>query len=302
MFDIIIIGGGTAGLSAAIYALRAEKSVLVIEKMYAGGQIALTDAVENYPGIKKMNGMDFAAALKKQVDELGGRFVFEEVVRVNDGKTKTVVTENKEYEAKAVIIAVGVVSRRLGVSGEEKLIGRGVSFCAVCDGALYKGKKVAIIGGGNTALEDAETMANLAEKVYIVHRGDRFGGEESLVQRLKSYSNIEYFFDTAVTAFHGKERLEAIELSLGKTGERQRFSVDGAFVAIGYIPQNGAFKNIVEIDNSGYIEAGEDCETSAFGVFAAGDCRSKGVRQLTTAAGDGSVAALGAVKYINENF
>lgn len=302
MFDIIIIGGGTAGLSAAIYALRGEKSVLVIEKMYTGGQIALTDSVENYPGLEKMSGMDFAAALKKQVDALGGVFVFEEVVRVKDGVTKTVVTDKKEYEAKAVIIAVGVVSRRLGVEGEERLIGRGISFCAVCDGALYKGKKVAIIGGGNTALEDAESLALLAEKVYMVHSGDRFSGEESLALKLKSYSNIVYFFDTAVASFYGDERLEGIELVSGKTGERQKIPVDGAFVAIGYVPQNGVFKNIVEIDNSGYIEAGEDCETSAFGVFAAGDCRSKGVRQLTTAAGDGSVAALAAVKYINENF
>lgn len=302
MYDIIIIGGGPAGLTAAIYGLRAEKTVLILEKMGIGGQIALSDRIENFPGIAQISGMDFADTLLRQVTALGGEVKYETVVSVKNNDTMRVVTDGNEYETKSVILATGVKNRLLGADGEDRLVGRGVSFCAVCDGAFYRGKTVAVIGGGNTAVQDAEHLSRIASKVYLVHRRDEFRAEERLVKRLKACENVEFVLDTTVEKFCGDERLTGLELISTKDGSKSHIDVDGAFVAVGQIPQNNNFKGIVKLNSGGYVLAGEDCLTDAQGIFAAGDCRAKTVRQLTTAVGDGSVAALAAVEYIDEKF
>lgn len=302
MYDIIIIGGGPAGLTAALYALRAEKTVLVLEKIGLGGQIALSHRVENFPGIAQMSGMDFTETLSGQVEALGGKILYENVTQIKNDKIKTVITDYNEYEAKAIILATGVKNRLLGAEGEERLIGRGVSFCAVCDGAFYRGKAVAVIGGGNTALQDAEHLSHIAEKVYLVHRRDGFRAEERLVRQIKKCPNVELLLGYTVDRFCGDDRLAGLDLRNVKDETTTHIDVNGAFVAVGQIPQNENFKGIVALTDIGYISAGEDCLTNTDGVFAAGDCRNKTVRQLTTAVGDGSVAALAASDYINENF
>ena len=299
MYDIVIIGGGPAGLTAALYALRAEKTVLVLEKTGLGGQIALSGKVENFPGVATMSGADFAEVLAGQVEALDGKIEYENVVEIKNGKVKTVVTDFGEYEAKAVIIATGVKNRLLGAEGEQELIGRGVSFCAVCDGAFYKGKTVAVIGGGNTAVEDAEYLSNIAEKVYLIHRRDEFRAEERLVRHLKNCPNVECILSTTVERFCGDGVFTGLDLISTKDGSKSHIDADGAFVAIGQIPQNENFKNLIKLTDGGYVTAAEDCLTNQEGIFAAGDCRSKTVRQLTTAVGDGSVAALAACSYID---
>ncbi|MBR5613693.1 MAG: FAD-dependent oxidoreductase [Clostridia bacterium] len=301
MYDIIIIGGGPAGLTAALYALRAEKSVLVLEKSGLGGQIALSGKVENFPGVAQMSGSEFADNLSGQVEALGGQIEYETALEIKDGDVKTVVTDFGEYTAKSVIIATGVKNRRLGAAGEDELIGKGVSFCAVCDGTFYKGKTVAVIGGGNTAVEDAEYLADIAQKVYLIHRRDRFRAEERLVKRLEERENVEFILDSVVQEFCiDSQGLSGMEILNVKTGQVSSLKVDGAFVAVGQIPQNDIFKGLIQIDDGGYINAGENCLTNKKGIFVAGDCRNKTVRQLTTAVGDGSVAALAAVSFISE--
>lgn len=294
MYDIIVIGGGPAGLTAALYALRAEKSVLVLEGSGFGGQIVYTPKVENFPGTLSMSGAEFADKLVEQVLSLGGQVEFEKVVEVKDGEIKTIVTDSGEYTAKSIIIATGVKNRHLGVEGEEKLIGRGLSFCAVCDGAFYKGKTVAVVGGGNTAIEDAIYLSALANRVYLIHRRQEFRAEPRLVKELKEKANIELVLDSTVSGFLKEDRLNGIEVINKITQEKREILIDGIFVAIGQIPQNKIFENVVDLDENGYIIAGEDCKTSAEGIYAAGDCRTKSVRQLTTAVGDGTVAALAA--------
>ncbi len=302
MYDIIIIGGGPAGLTAALYALRAEKSVLVLEKMGLGGQIALTDRVENFPGIAEISGFDFAEALSGQVKSLGGEIKYENVVEIRPGKEKIVVTPKNEYTAKSVIIATGVKNRLIGAEGEEKLIGRGISYCAVCDGSFYRGKTVAVIGGGNTALQDAEYLSQIATKVYLIHRRSEFRAEERLVRKLKTLENVEFLLNTTVERFCGDQKLSGLDLISTSDGKTRHIDLDGAFVAVGKVPQNEGFKGLVSLSDGGYVVAGEDCLTSVEGIFAAGDCRIKDVRQLTTAVGDGSVAALAASKYVDEKF
>lgn len=298
IYDIVIIGGGPAGLTAALYALRAEKSVVVIEKLGLGGQIALSGEVENFPGTPKMSGAEFAANLASQVETLGGRIEYEEVVEIIDGKIKTVVTDIDRYEGRSVIIATGVMNRRLGAEGEAELIGRGVSFCAVCDGSFYKKKTVAVIGGGNTAVEDAIYLADIAEKVYIVHRRDEFRAESRLVRTLKERQNVELVLDSTVERFIDDGGLKGIEVVNVKSGEKRILDIDGAFVAVGQIPQCQIFNGLITLDEGGYISAGENCRTNVEGIFVAGDCRNKSVRQLTTACSDGSVSALAACEYL----
>ncbi|MBE7023796.1 MAG: FAD-dependent oxidoreductase [Clostridia bacterium] len=298
MYDIIIIGGGPAGLTAALYALRAEKSVVVIEKLGLGGQIALSSEVENFPGTMKMSGAEFAANLAAQVENLGGRIEYEEVVEIIDGNPKTVVTDLDRYEGRSIIIATGVKNRRLGAEGEEELIGKGVSFCAVCDGSFYKNKTVAVIGGGNTAVEDAIYLSDIAEKVYIVHRRDTFRAENRLVRALAERKNVELVLDSTVEKFVNEGGLKGIDVLNAKSGEKRHIALDGAFVAVGQIPQCEIFRDIIILDEGGYVSAGENCRTNVEGIFVAGDCRNKTVRQLTTAVGDGSVAALAAIDYL----
>lgn len=299
MFDIIVIGAGPAGMTAAIYARRAAKTVLVLEAMSYGGQIINTPEIENYPAAAHISGFDFAAGVYKQAKELGAEFRFEKAVEIEDrGEEKRVRTPKNEYAAKAVIIATGSVNRRLGLEGEEKLIGRGISYCATCDGAFFRKKTVAVVGGGNTALEDALYLADLAEKVYLIHRRDSFRGEESTVTRLRERENVEFVLNSVVRTLHADKKLSAVEV-VNKQGEKRTLAVDGLFVAVGRIPENRNFAKLIALDAAGYVVAGEDCRTQTEGIFVAGDNRVKEVRQLVTATADGAVAATEAIKYIN---
>ena len=299
MYDIIIVGAGTAGLSAAIYGVRAGKTVLVLEGETYGGQIINSPEVANYPGIKMTSGFEFATNLYEQATELGAQVAFEQVIRVEDeGQQKTVVTEDNVYETKTVILATGAKNRPLGLEKEKEFVGAGVSYCATCDGAFFKGKVVAVAGGGNTALEDAMFLSGYCEKVYLVHRRDAFRGEEKQVEALKKKPNIEFVLNVNIVELLGEDRLEGIVVEEKNTKEKTRIPLSGLFVAIGQIPKNDAFAGLVELDKGGYIKAGEDCRTNVEGIFTAGDCRTKAVRQLATAAADGAVAALAACEYI----
>ncbi|MCI9603551.1 MAG: thioredoxin-disulfide reductase [Ruminococcus sp.] len=300
MYDIGIIGGGTAGMTAAIYGQRAGKRTVIIEAMNYGGQITVSPKVENYPGIASVSGAEFSMNLLDQAMKLGAETELEQVtgIREEDG-IKVIETEGKEYPCRTVIIATGVTHRHLGLDREEALLGAGVSYCATCDGAFFKGKDVAVIGGGNTALQDAEFLSNYCNKVYLVHRRDEFRGEAGLVEPLKRKENVEFVLSATVKELVGQTVVEGLILNNKKTGEDFQISVSGVFAAIGQVPENQAFAGLVRLDDSGFIAASEDCVTSCPGIFAAGDCRTKEVRQLTTAAADGAVAALAACKYIS---
>lgn len=299
MYDIIIVGAGAAGLTAAIYARRAAKRVLVLEAKTYGGQIINTLDIENYPAEAHISGFDFAAKLYNQAKDLGAEIVFEKVVDIRDGgKIKEVATEKNTYSARAVIIATGSANRKLGLENEDELVGKGVSYCATCDGAFHKGKTVAVVGGGNTALEDALYLAEIAAKVYLIHRRDEFRGEESTVGRLKVKDNVEFVYNSNVVKLNAGKRLESIEV-VNSDGSRRTIDVDGVFVAIGRIPENQSFAKLIDLDKAGYVKAGEDCATNVEGIFVAGDNRSKEVRQLVTATSDGATSATRAVRYIN---
>lgn len=300
MYDIIIIGAGPAGLSAAIYGQRAGKKTLLLDEKGFGGQILNTPEVENYPGIKKVSGFELASTLYEQATGHGAEIAYEKAVAIEDGgSTKIVRTETNTYEAKAVIIATGAKNRPLGLASEAKFTGSGVSYCATCDGAFFRGKTVAVIGGGNTALEDAEVLSALAEKVYLVHRRDTFRGEQAGVKRLLAKDNVEFVLDSVPSDILGDMTVSGLKIKNVKTEEEQTLEVQGVFVAIGQMPDNEAFADAVDLDPSGYVDAGEDCLTKTPGVFTAGDCRTKKVRQLATAAADGAAAALAAAAYIN---
>ena len=298
MYDIIIIGGGPAGLTAALYARRANKSVLVIEKATFGGQITYSPKVENIPGFATITGNEFAEKLVEQVLEQGAEVECAEVIGVTDGATKTVHTDSGDFEGKAVIIATGAKHRMLGLDNEEKYVGEGISFCAVCDGAFYEGKTVAVIGGGNSALQEALLLCDLAKKVYVVQNLDYFTGEEKLAEQLKSKPNAEIILGNTVESLVGNEFLQGIVIK-NASGQTQQLTLDGMFVAIGLIPQNEPFANLIKLNDWGYVDADENCLTGKDGFFVAGDCRSKRIRQVATAAADGAVAALAACDYID---
>lgn len=299
MTDIIIIGAGTAGLSAAIYARRAGREAIILEALSYGGQIVNTPEVENYPGIKHISGFDFATGLYEQATELGAKIVFARAtgITVNPDGSKTVHTASEDYNCKAVIIATGAKNRPLGLDREEELIGNGVSYCATCDGAFYKKQPVAVNGGGNTAVEDAAFLANYCSKVYVIHRRDSFRADEAEVAKLKAKDNVEFVLNSTITRLIGEDELEGVEVTDKISGESKILEVSGLFVAIGQMPDNNSFSSVVKLDEKGYITAGEDCLTETEGIFTAGDCRTKSVRQLTTAAADGAVAALAASAY-----
>ena len=297
-YDVIIIGAGTAGMTAAIYARRASRSVLLIEAKSYGGQIINTPHIDNYPAQPHISGFDFATAIFGQVKETGADIVYERAVGIVDGTTKTVKTENNEYEAGAVIIATGSENRKLGVTGEDMLVGRGISYCATCDGAFFRGKKVAVVGGGNTALEDALYLSDLAETVYLIHRRDQFRGDDASAELLKKRENVVFVLNSRVTKLNADKRLQSIEVT-DKDGNVTDLEVNGLFVAVGRIPENRAFENVLELDPAGYAVSGEDCRTKTPGIFVAGDNRAKELRQLVTAAADGAAAATEAVKYLN---
>lgn len=317
MHDLVIIGAGTAGLSAAIYGCRAGKSVLVIEKENFGGQIIFAPLVENYPGLAPLSGAQFSDGLFDQAMKLGMEILLADVTGISKSQENTnwiVHTSDGDEQAKAVILATGASPKRLNLEGEEDLIGNGVSYCALCDGSFYKGRPVAIVGGGNSALEEAEFLASLASKVYLIHRREEFRGEEKLISRIRENPKIEFILNTEIINLvtkkslaptseyiswdNGNKELQSITLRNKETGAVKDLQVDSVFVCIGRGPANGAFADMVELDEKGYIKAGENCETNLPGVYAAGDCRTKEVRQLTTAAADGAVSAKKACKFI----
>lgn len=298
-YDIVIVGAGTAGLSAAIYAVRAGKSVIVLEATTHGGQIVNTPEVENYPGIQKISGFEFANNLYEQAKSLGAEVIYEKVIGIEvNGEEKIVHTTKEDYQAKAVILATGAKNRPLGLEHEKEWIGAGISYCATCDGMFYRGKDVAVAGGGNTALEDAIFLTNYCRKVYLIHRRDAFRGEEKLLQILKEKPNVEFVLNANITRLVGEDGVDGVEVEDKNTHEKRVIDVMGLFVAIGQMPENSEFINVVDLDKGGYIEAKEDCKTKTKGIFTAGDCRTKKVRQLATAASDGAIAALAACEYI----
>ncbi len=301
MHDILIVGGGPAGLTAAVYALRAGKSVLVIEKAGFGGQIAFSPKVENIPGTISISGAEFAEKLIEQAMNLGADVELENVTGVEKTQSGFVVTteEGSSFEAKAVILANGVKHRMLGLEGEEELVGKGLSFCAVCDGAFYAGQHAAMIGGGNTALQEALLLAEVCSKVTIVQNLPTFTGEQKLVDALMTKPNVEVIFSTVVSGYLTKNgELCGLRVRSEETGEEQEIAVDGAFLAVGLMPENEAFAHLSDLNQWGYYDVDEFCATKTPGVFVAGDCRSKYIRQVTTAAGDGAVAAMGACRWL----
>lgn len=300
MYDVLIVGAGTAGMTAGIYVQRAGKKALVLDEKGYGGQIVNTATVENYPGFVNISGTEFTERIHEQAVELGVDFKVEKVKNAKKkGEVFVVSTGDSQYEVKSVIIATGVKNRELGIPGEEKFKGSGVSFCATCDGNFFKGRDIAIIGGGNTALEDAEVMSGIANKVYLVHRREEFRGDKLTVKRLSVKDNVEFVLNSKPVEITGGFAVDGLKVENTEDGSPKTLKVDGIFVAVGQTPDNKAFEGLVKLDSAGYVDAGEDCLTSAEGIFVAGDCRTKKVRQLTTAASDGSVAAAGAVEYIN---
>ncbi|MBM6999743.1 thioredoxin-disulfide reductase [bacterium] len=299
-YDVVIVGAGTAGLTAAIYVQRANRSALVLEAKSYGGQIINTPDIENYPGIKHVSGFDFSTTLYEQATELGAKVTYAEVTGVDDEGSRKVVhtADGTAYEAGAVIIATGARNRPLGIAREQELIGRGVSYCATCDGMFFRGKDVAVNGGGNTAVEDAAYLAGVCNKVYLIHRRDQFRADAADVERLRGMANVEFVLNATVTAIEGDEFVTGVQVTDKTDGSTRTLPVSALFVAIGQVPDNVAFRGVVDLDEKGYVVAGEDCLTRTPGVFAAGDCRTKGVRQLATAAGDGAVAASAAVAYL----
>ena len=300
MYDVIVIGGGPAGLTAALYALRANKSVLIIEKGGFGGQITYSPKVENIPGFITLSGNEFAEKLTEQVMEQGADIEIATVTGVKDnGENKTVITDGGDFIGSTVIIATGAKHRMLGLEREEQFVGEGISFCAVCDGAFYKDKTVAVIGGGNSALQEALLLSEGCKKVIMVQNLDRFTGEERLLEQLKNKSNVAFITSAVVNRLIGERDLEGIEIRHQDSGELSTINIDGMFVAIGLLPQNEPFNNIIALNEYGYADSDEFCLTKTPGVFVAGDCRSKYVRQVTTACADGAIAALAACRYID---
>ena len=299
LYDIIVIGGGPAGLTAATYARRAGKSVLVIEKNAFGGQITWSPKVENFPAFVSISGVELGDRLLEQAMEQGAEVELDEVSSLSvDGGVKTVsCLSGAEFQARAVIIATGAKPRMLGLEREEELVGAGVCFCAVCDGAFYKGETVAVTGGGNSALQDAMLLSETSRKLYLIHRRDSFRGEAKLVEALRAKDNVEFVLNAKIVELQGEEELSAIVVE--QEGQRRVLDVAGLFVAVGHAPDNGIFAEHIALDGAGYADSGEDCQTRSAGIFVAGDCRRKSVHQLTTAVGDGSVAALAACNYLD---
>lgn len=297
-YDIVIVGAGTAGLTAAIYALRAGKTVLVAEGESFGGQITSSPRVENYPGIKRISGNEFADSLVTQVLDLGADVELEKVISIENADIKKVITEDNEYECKAVILATGAKHRELGVVDEEKFAGNGISYCAVCDGAFYKNMNVAVVGGGDSALQSAIFLSSYCKKVTLIHRRNTFRAEKALEEKIAKTDNIVTVLNSNIVKLLGEKELTGVNVE-SNSGVKTEIPLDGLFVAVGQAPDNKAFKNLVSLDDAGYIEADESCETGTEGIFVAGDCRTKKIRQLTTAASDGAVAALAACNYID---
>ena len=304
MYDIVIVGGGPAGLTAAVYGLRAGKSVVVIEKNGFGGQIAYSPKVENIPGTIQISGAEFAEKLTDQAMNLGADMEMETVTGVEKTETgfRIHTEDGAEFEGRTVILALGVKHRMLGLPGEEELIGSGISFCAVCDGAFYAGQDVAMVGGGNSALQEALLLAETSRSVTVIQNLADFTGERKLAQALLEKDNVTVHFNTIVTGYRSENgSLTGLELQNTATGEASAIAVDGAFLAVGLMPENDAFSELAALNDWGYFDSAEDCRTKTDGLFVAGDCRSKRIRQVVTAAGDGAVAAMAACMYLDQN-
>lgn len=299
-YDIIIIGGGAAGMSAAIYAGRGGMKTLIIEKLSCGGQMMKTYEIDNYPAlIGNPTGEEISSLMEQHTKKYAIDFVRENVKEIQFGSTHTVKTRRNTYYAKSVIIASGAFPRKLGAPGEDRLSGAGVSYCAACDGAFFKGKDTAVIGGGNTAFEDALYLSRLCGKVYILNRSQRFRAANSLVDKAKMTENIIILTDTQVASFNGENSLESISTKNTATGENNTLNASGAIVAIGVLPQSELFVQAgIKTDENGFIETDKFMRTSVSGVFAAGDVRNTPLRQVITAAADGAVAASAAINYI----
>ena len=293
MYDIIIIGAGPSGMSAALYALRANKKVLLLEKECFGGQIINASSIENYPALSNVSGYDFATNLYNQIKNLGVILKYEEVLEVTD--KKEVITRKGTYKGKNIIIATGLKKRKLNLENEDKLLGSGISYCATCDGNFYKNKNVAVVGGGNTALEDALYLSNIASKVYLIHRRDNFRGEKKLISEVKEKNNIELILNSNITKIIGKDNLNSIEITDNRNNI-SKLEIEGLFIAIGNIPDNNRFKNIIDLDENGYIIANANLKTKTDNIYVAGDTRVKILRQLVTATADGAIAATEIIK------
>lgn len=300
MYDIIIIGAGPAGLTAAIYGRRANKKVLVLEALTYGGQIVNTTVIDNYPALPHVTGFDFATNLYNQVIELGAEVKFEKVINIIVDKEKKVITDSNEYTSRAIIIATGADRRKLGLMNEDKFTGSGISYCATCDGNFFKDKEVAVNGGGNTALTDALYLADIASKVYLIHRRDEFRGSESLVNEVKKRNNIELVLNSKVTKLNGDNHLTSIEIT-NNDGSTREIPISCLFVAIGQVPVTENFVKLIDVDDNGYAIAGEDMKTKVAGLYVAGDVRKKSLRQLATAISDGAIAATEAIHDIQNN-
>lgn len=299
-YDLIIIGSGTAGLTASIYAACSGLKVLCIENQTCGGQIVNTSEIINYPGFKNISGLDFSQKLQSQAEDLGVDIKTEQIVQLDLGqKGKIVVTNNCKYDANAVIIATGTRRRELGCKGEESFRGRGVTYCATCDGRFFQNKVVGIVGGGNTAVEDAIYLSNICKHVYVIHRRNEFRASERSVELMKQRENITLNLNSVVDSIEGGNLMDTVILSDTQTNEKTTLPLNGLFVAIGLVPNSKEFSKWVDLDEQGYIVASEDCKTKTSGVFVAGDGRTKKIRQLVTAASDGAIAALAAAEYIN---
>ncbi len=298
MYDVIIIGGGVAGMTAAIYTLRASKKVLILEKENIGGQIISSPLVENYPGFSKISGSELVNNLYKQVLNLKGEVELEEVVKIENSNIKKVITEDNVYQCKSIIIATGAKNRLLGLSKEEEFIGNGICFCVTCDGAFYQNKVVAVIGGGNTAVINALALSDICKKVYVIQDLAVLTGEPILNDKLLSKENIEIIYNAKVLELKGEDELQAIMIEIND--KKQEIKLDGMFISIGQIPQTEIVENLVNLNKLNYILADESCHTNLEGIFVAGDCRDKMIRQLTTATSDGTIAAIETIKYLNK--
>lgn len=304
IYDVVIIGSGPAGLAAAIYAQRSELKNIVIEKTgISGGQIINTYEVDNYPGTPGISGFDLSDKFREHCDRLNTTFITGEVVgfKLEDDIKVVTLDDGTQYRSKTVVIASGGQPRHLNVPGEARLSGLGASYCATCDGAFFKNRVVAVVGGGDVAVEDAIFLSRICEKVYVIHRRDEFRALKSSVNKLLSNSNVTVLWDSVVEQINGTEIVESLDIKNVKTDEKSNIEVSGVFIAVGYVPNSQIYKDIVAIDDSGYIIAGENCETNLPGVFAAGDIRTKDLRQIITAASDGANAVTAVERYLNSN-
>ena len=296
MYDIIIVGAGPSGLTAALYALRSNKKILVLDAKGYGGQIVNSSRVENYPGMPNVTGFEFATNLYNQVKELGLELKIETVLHISEDK---IVTTNKDkYEAKTIIIATGSENRKLNLENESLFIGKGISYCATCDGNFYRNKTVAVVGGGNTALEDVLYLSNIADKVYLIHRRDTFNGEQKYLKEIETKNNVQIVTNSNVKKINGTDKIESIDVA-DSVNNIKNIKIDGLFIAIGQQPKNEIFSNIVDLNKFGYIVSEDGVHTRTKGIYVAGDAREKKLRQLTTAVSDGSIAATTAIKEMN---